>query len=356
MATPLRAAILNLAPYVWWPLADLTGLVASDASGNGNTGTYSANISRNISGVAGDPGSGGIEFFPQPSVTPFKSVGIGGLPDHAHLSILLFFRNHVVTFGASEVPFSWSGASSDGYALQFNSTDEQLEALIGTAGGYVFIHDPEPLSNFQNRWNMVVMTWDATASTWSLYVNGRLAAQNTSIALHGTPPTSPLQLGELDVGGTGSQPYTGDMAHFALFASTLTLAQIETLYTASGVEPTAVGNIGTVAQAGAFPTSYVLGTPATGLTGSGTIAVASLFGALVQPTIIPARWGFTFDVPKHYIPSLGSIRFSDLNGDTDVYQIHGDNQLIFSPNDTNLFLRYSLRPGVTATITPLTLT
>ncbi len=354
MPSPLRTAVLALAPYLYWPLDESAGVVALDATGNGRTGTYNGAITRGIDGVPGDLGASAITFFPQPGVPPFKGVQRAGIPDSGASSWMFHFRNHVATFAASEVPFSWSGTNADGYYSQFNSANQDLEASIGTATGYVVARCPETLGDFSGHWNQVVITWDAVGPTYSLYVNGGLRAQLTGgIALHGTPPTTALTLGNFNFAAAAQQPYTGDFAHFAYFHSVLSFAQVQGLYQASGVQVAAVGNIVTATAVGAFPTSYTLGALNAGLTGNGTVAVPNCVGAVVDLTTVPVKWGKSDDVPIHYIPAVGRLQFSTLDGDDVGQLVHTPTQLIWAPNRMSQFLRYFFRAGVIASITPI---
>ena len=355
MVSQLRAAILSLNPTMYWPLDELVGLTAFDLSGNGNNGTYNSNIQQGVTGVPGDvPGSTGIEFFPQPGAAPFKGVSRSGLAAPPGLSVVFYFRIFVNTFGASEVPFSWTGGSANGFLCQFNSASQNLQLLVGTAGGYVALADVEQFMNFSGHWNMACFTYDSVLHNTLFYVNGALRASLSATTV-GLPPTRDFTVGFFNVVAQ-SQPYTGDIAHVALFPSVLSFTAQESIFSAGGSTPAAVGNVQAASQAGAIPTGYVLGTANAGLTGSGNIAVPQLFGALVQLTTVPSTWGRTYQSPTGYVPSPGSIWFSDLNGDEGPHYVHNPAQLIFSENRTNLLLRYSFRPGIVATITPITLT
>lgn len=352
--TALRDAILNLSPFLYWPLDELVGTTANDLSGNGHNGTYTLQVNRGDVPVPGDFPNPAINFNGQNIATPTRAVQIAGLADPGVQTFVLHFWNDVSNFPASEVPFGWTSNSTNGYIIQFNGTSQLLDAQIGTAGGYVQINDPQNLTEFAPHWNQVVLVVDSTVPIMSLYVNGALRGQST-YTLHTTPPGTSLTLGSLNQTGGPAQGYTGHVAHFAIIHSALTFAQVLDLYNAAGIAPVYQGNVTTAALAGTSPTSYALGTASAGLTGSGTIAVPQLYGVWVEITAHPAGWGHTADSPQRFIPTFGQIQFSDLNGDSDGFQIHYLTELIFAPNRTNLFLRYSLRPGITATLHPLTL-
>jgi len=105
-------------------------------------------------------------------------------------------------------------------------------------------------------------------------------------------------------------------------------------------------------QSAIAPDCWAPGTPSAGLTGHGTIAVADVVGAYVTLTA-PSSWGETTETPPRFIPKVGELQFAV---DTVVAQHHelhyGAEQVLGAPTATNSIV-YNLRPGVTATITPL---
>ena len=109
----------------------------------------------------------------------------------------------------------------------------------------------------------------------------------------------------------------------------------------------------TLIQRQHVPFGYIVGTPDVGLTGDGTLFVSSILGARIVVTAHPAGWGTTADIPARYIPKLGAIYFADAYGNQDERQIHYDEQYEFDAPGWATELLYSLRPGVTVTITRL---
>jgi Domain of unknown function (DUF4082) len=101
------------------------------------------------------------------------------------------------------------------------------------------------------------------------------------------------------------------------------------------------------------PFGYILGTASSGLTGNGTLVVQGIIGALVTLTTIPIQWGQTSDVPARSIPKYGEISFATIDGLTEPQQIHYSSQ-IFLGEGFATKINYTLRPGLVATITPIT--
>jgi hypothetical protein len=101
-----------------------------------------------------------------------------------------------------------------------------------------------------------------------------------------------------------------------------------------------------------LPFAWILGTPHTGLTGTGVISVQDVLGADVSMTV-PGGWGSTAETPRRLIPSAGSLQGSDGTSYSDNFQLHYEHELIFFGQSWSTGIRYNFRPGVTATLTPL---
>ena len=101
-----------------------------------------------------------------------------------------------------------------------------------------------------------------------------------------------------------------------------------------------------------LPFAWILGTPHTGLTGTGAISVQDVIGAAVSMTV-PGGWGSTAETPRRLIPSAGSLQGSDGTSYSDNFQLHYESELIFFGQSWATGIRYNFRPGVTVTLTPL---
>ncbi len=109
----------------------------------------------------------------------------------------------------------------------------------------------------------------------------------------------------------------------------------------------------TLIQRQGVPFGYLLGAAHSGLIGSGTIAVAGILGVSVALTTVPATWGSTSDVPRRLVPKVGSLVLATANGNEDEQQLHYDQELVLGISAAVTSIKYSLRPGIVATITPL---
>jgi len=102
-----------------------------------------------------------------------------------------------------------------------------------------------------------------------------------------------------------------------------------------------------------LPFAWIAGTPSTGLTGHGTIAVQDVLGCIVTVTTIPVKWGHTWESPARYIPSLGVIRgVKTPNGD-EAHWIHYKDEIVLLNDPWATTIHYDFGAGVIATITPI---
>jgi hypothetical protein len=102
-----------------------------------------------------------------------------------------------------------------------------------------------------------------------------------------------------------------------------------------------------------LPFAWIVGTPVTGLTGTGAIAVQDILGVLVSITTLPSGWGQTAETPGRKIPAVGSIQADDGTVYTDNHQVHYVEQIILLQAPWATSIRWNFRPGVVATITPI---
>lgn len=102
-----------------------------------------------------------------------------------------------------------------------------------------------------------------------------------------------------------------------------------------------------------LPFAWIAGTPHTGLTGSGSIAVTDILGVIVSLTTVPTRWGSTAETPRRLIPSAASIQASDGTEFQDFHQVHYEHQVIMFDPGWATSVSYNFKPGIVATIVPL---
>lgn len=105
-------------------------------------------------------------------------------------------------------------------------------------------------------------------------------------------------------------------------------------------------------QSALAPNCWIPGTIATGLTGSGTLAVSDIVG-LFADCSVPTRWGKTSEAPPRFIPEIGSVEFTTDGVVTARYGLHYAQENVIRGVPSNNGIRYNIRGGVVASITPL---
>jgi len=101
------------------------------------------------------------------------------------------------------------------------------------------------------------------------------------------------------------------------------------------------------------PMAYTLGVASTGLTGTGVVSASGILGALVQLITIPGTWGSTMETPERLIPTAVTIQAQTADGYTDWFPVHYDPQMIMFSTPWATGIRYNVKAGFVATITPL---
>jgi hypothetical protein len=89
----------------------------------------------------------------------------------------------------------------------------------------------------------------------------------------------------------------------------------------------------------------------TGLTGSGTLSVADILGAVVVLTTVPTSWGQTGSSPRRLYPQVGEIHFGDSAYNGEAKALHYDEQMFLDVPPLTTEVVYSFRAGIVATIT-----
>jgi hypothetical protein len=193
-----------------------------------------------------------------------------------------------------------------------------------------------------NSW--VHLVGSLSGTTITLYVNG---------ASRGTASVS-VSAGTGDMSLNGSTVHTqgvvGAIAEVAFYTHALSAARVSAHFAALDTQtrpPSGANRL--LAQ------RFTVGTAGSIVTGNGTVTTPGLVGVLVNFTTIPATWGFSADVPTHYIPALGRVLWTTTSGQTVGELLHVNPQIVVAPGSFFPSFKYFLKPGVAATFTPLTI-
>lgn len=239
---PFRAEVLNLNPYLYWPLDEAEGEGAVDLSGNDRVGTESNQPSRRIEMDRPVADSGvGTHFNPRSRIyrndtanfasTQAFSVGFSLHPFIIHDVTQPIICGSYVDDGSTEQYRGW--------LIDYNEAAHQVRFFLGSdyhGGTNCFsVRNQESLGAEKE---FLVMSYDGSGAkegvTW--YVNG---VENTGErSLTGTLGTVTSTKAQFIVGsnlnkipGTVGQPAANqDMSHVFVIDEALDAAQVATLY------------------------------------------------------------------------------------------------------------------------------
>lgn len=218
-----RAALL-----AYWPLSELSGTTAADASGNGRTGSY-------VNAVPGAQGVGDGR----------TAAGFDGTSD----AINVYSASLRDAFNGSEGSLmAWAKVSGAGvWTDAANRNIVRVDSA--TAGNLVFIRKTTTNNTLQLRysagstdkiiattafggalgWLHVALTWSKAADQVKAYVNGaQIGATQTSLGTWAGLPTS----GAVAIGAAssiGAEAWAGSIAHVALWSTPLSAAEVARL-------------------------------------------------------------------------------------------------------------------------------
>jgi len=157
-----------------WLFNEGNGTTVGDSSGNGITGT----IKGNPQWQTGDAARFGSALrFNEGQYVDFGPPTPPALLIERDITFTVWVRPHQIV-SHWQVLFSMQRGSSGGeaYAMTYGSGDDQLRAIINTAGGNAEPTDPQPF--VLNEWIHAAATYDGDILI--LYRNGQPVAQNSA--------------------------------------------------------------------------------------------------------------------------------------------------------------------------------
>lgn len=210
-----------LNPIAYWPLADVSGSVATDESGNGRNGTYS-NVTLGVPGI-GD-GRTAARFNGTNAQMSADIAGLLAAWSISTYTIALWMRVSslaVWTDGTDRYPIAVRRDGNNN-AYFIKSATNNLLNITSIAGGSVARVDP-PLQN-TTGWLYLAQTFSKPGDIMRAFLNGAQVGTTSGLGTWAGQPTT-IRVGSL----AGANFWSGDIAHAAVFASALTAAQIASL-------------------------------------------------------------------------------------------------------------------------------
>jgi RHS repeat-associated protein len=232
------STILSDAPVAYWRLGEAAGTSATDATGNGISGTYAGGFTlAQPGGIAGDPdpavalngGSGLVDVKPFPALKPGSAV-----------TVEAWINPTGVPGGA--IFASPEQAAGGGYLLNFVNAGHVRMNIAPTTGSWTAADSiTVPPAG---KWTYVAGSWDG--ANIRIYVNGVVeATQPAATMVYGATSTDP------QIGRYNGASFGGTIDEVAVYSRALTAAQIMAHWSAGGWAPgapTAVSATSTAAN------------------------------------------------------------------------------------------------------------
>ncbi len=209
----------NIPPYLlgWWKLDEQSGLVTSDSSENGNTGSVTLGDGDWTSGLIDgalffDGESTQVAVTNSPSLNPTNGITIAAWVDAGD-----WFNNTRILE---------KGKSDNQYGLLINGAGQLEFLLAGVTSGTLSTSAPSA-----NSWHHLAATYNG--ALMSLYIDGQLAAQQSASGPLATT-SDPLAIGERPSGGPVFAFY-GVIDDVRIYGTALSASQVTQLYNTDSV-------------------------------------------------------------------------------------------------------------------------
>jgi hypothetical protein len=218
--------VLSYSPFVYWPLNEAAGTVAIDASDNGRHGTYSGVTLNSTTFVDGD-----------------RAPSFDGVNDYINVYSAIngtFSGSAGTISGWAKAPSEVWSDSATNRILNIQATSlMRLESNSATNNTltYTWSNKTYALSTSTTDWFHWAITWDDATDTVVFYFNGSAVSTQTGLsAWSGSLNSGATVLGAANTGGV--TPWSGNIAHVAMWTSALNGTQIADLYVVPAIAPT----------------------------------------------------------------------------------------------------------------------
>ena len=200
-----------------WPLADGSGSVAKDTSGNGDDAT----LPNGGAWAASGPNGGGLQLngTDQYARTQGPLLNSGG-------SYTVAAWVNLGKKGAFATAVSEDGTVNSVFFLQYDAADDRF-AFSNANARAVGDNGPNGGSPATGTWYHIVGVRDATANTMSIYINGTLAG--TTTVAPADMATGGLAIGRAKFGAQQVDFWPGSLDDVQIFPTALTAGQVSAL-------------------------------------------------------------------------------------------------------------------------------
>jgi prepilin-type N-terminal cleavage/methylation domain-containing protein len=198
---------------------EVSGAVAADISGNGNTG----NIVGSNSDYSWGPGiNNGALTFLNANGTYVNIANPKGLPTSNNYTISAWIKPSAVS--SYQTIVAWGNLNSaphDGVVFSLNNTHLEVDKWFNTI--------PSPASNIQpGIWTQVAVS--VSYASLAVYVNGKLIDTPTGLVDY-TPAQTQITIGNNALpNGVITRPFVGSIDSVRIYTQSLQLGEIQKLY------------------------------------------------------------------------------------------------------------------------------
>lgn len=223
--------VLAFNPIAHWPLAELGGATAYDASPNGRNGTYTA-VTLGYPGI-GDGRTAPLFVPASNSKVNVYSAGLASAFNTAEGTYAIWFKVSAAS--------TWTDGTQRTMAIFLADSNNQVRINKSSSNNVVsWLYRAGSVSsgldqsgNAQLGWTHAAITWSKSADQVKFYLNG--AQQGTTQTGLGTwagaVSSTFATIGAGDNTAGPSSKWDGTLAHMALWNTPLTAAQIGSLAT-----------------------------------------------------------------------------------------------------------------------------
>lgn len=205
-------------PAAYWRLGESSGASAADASGNGNTGTYTGTVTLGASGaITGDSNTAvsvaGAGYVAAPATGGLNVTG-------SAITVEGWVK------GTSQAAYTYIASKYDGtsgYALYSGPSATLAFFVVTSSSGLV--RASSPVSPWDNQWHYVAGIYDGTSV--SVAIDGTVMASSPASGTILSSSSVAFNLGRYSLGGYA---YSGSLDEFAVRPSALSGTDLQTRF------------------------------------------------------------------------------------------------------------------------------
>lgn len=216
--------ILAYGPEGYWPMRETSGTTSVDATGNGHDGTWSGTKT-----LAAKVGFDGFSY------PVFATSGLITVPAHANfdgtagMTVLAMVWVDVTGTWAMGAKSNVGGTSRD-WITSSNGTDVIVQTFDsgGSSASRQSVAAGAAAGLTRGAWNLIAFTISGTTGYPIIYTHGvARTASNTFTGTWGNKPSANIYIGQVPPALSQTD---GSLAHYAVYTSVLTPAEIASIY------------------------------------------------------------------------------------------------------------------------------